>query len=778
MYDKQKMMLAYVWVFTIVIFTKIMYESAQVSESVLPHIVVTTITLFLLVIFLRWSRIKVSTRASLGLLLICALDIYFSYLDNRFLHTPLAFTVLLLVAGALLEKSIILVTFIGGNLLTIAYCLIFPDIAFRTISRSQVIYMMAIADVAGALMYLMTRWATNLIEQGNKKAAEAERANAAKSHFLASISHEIRTPMNAIFGMNELILSANGSTDIAELKQKAVYIKTSGYELLSLINDILDISKMDQGKKTLMLSPYNAADMLSSAANELRTLAGAKALDTHVDIDLSVAKNLTGDDVSIRQILSNLMSNAVKFTNSGLVKLIVRQIPAQDGVLLSMSIVDTGCGIKQESIDTILKSRGEAYIKENSDSGGIGIGLSIAIRLLGMMDGRLEIDSEPDRGSTFTVTIPQQIATEEVISVAQELITDRRPTLSGARVLVVDDNSTNIQVSRGIFKRYALDIDTALSGYEALKKIEATQYDLIFMDNIMPVMDGIQTLRAIRTLGDEHNARVPVVALTADNSTEMEQSLIDVGFTAYLSKPINTTELTRVLRTYLGSFINPDRFDVTAPQYALGLVLPGVNVQKGIQHSGGKLETYMEVLNVFRETGGQQAQAFVQAANNGDIDRIGTEAHALKSAAENIGASKLSAISASLEAHARASDCANAKAGVGPLLSELQNVVESISAALAKTQPASTSRQNHLGEESLLEEMHKLCTAAESYDLDDAADILRGLLDCKFAPEIDAALKDIDMGIKSYAYAATIERSKQLIFQIEEDLAAKGGETA
>ena len=778
MYDKQKMMMAYVMVFIVVMIAKIAFESSRICESVAPHIVGTMVTLCLIIILVQSTKINVNTRATIGLILIYALDMYFSIFDKRFLHTPLVFMVLSLVAGALLEQSIVLMTIIICTLMTVVYCILWPALAFETLSVYQVIYMMAIANISGGMMYLATRWANKVIAEGNKKAQEADHANVLKSQFLASASHEIRTPMNAIFGMNELILAASPTADIGELKQKAMYIKTSGLDLLALINDILDVSKLDQGKTSLVETPYNATEMFEAVIHELQGLIGPKPLTIQSNIQLSISADLIGDDVSVRQVLSKLLSNAVKFTPEGSIGLAVRQEAVPEGVNIIASVSDTGCGIDEESIALMLENHGESYLRENKETGGIGIGLSIAIRLLNMMNGKLEIKSELGKGSTFTVIFPQRISQTPVKPTIAATAQDR-PTLSGARVLVVDDNSTNIQVSRGIFKRYALDIDTALSGQEAVIKATRIPYDLIFMDHMMPGMDGLQAMRAIRALGDEHNEKVPVVVLTADNSKEMEKSLLNNGFDAYLCKPLNTMELTRVLRTYLGRFVNPEKIDATSQQYALGLVLPGVSVQKGIQNSGGTLEAYINVLSIFHRTAFQQARIFEHALEEEDLTLISIEAHSLKSVAGSIGAERLATMSANLELQAKGKDVEHVKTSIRPLLSELQKLLETIASALKERgQSTSAPQKGSLDENALIEQLEKLSSAAESYDLDAASEIFKELMEFTFPETIAEKLQEIGNSVKAYAYTATLENAQQLILLLRANQASKGGGNA
>ena len=777
MYDKQKMMQVYVAVFAVVIAAKIVFESAPISASVLPHVLSTGVVLCVIITLLRWKRIDTMTSATIALLLIFVQELCFSIWNGRFLNTPLVMVVIFLVAGALLKKSVVLITLLGCDAMMALYLFLRPELASGTLRASQLVYMLLLANVTGIVMFFLTSWATDLIKRGNEKAVEAERANAAKSRFLASISHEIRTPMNAIFGMNELILSVPDTAEPAEIKQKAIYIKAAGIELLALINDILDISKMDQGKMELLEAPYSVEEMLEAAGRELNSLIGIKPIAARISVDLPLAKDLVGDDVSIRQILSKLMNNAVKFTREGSVELAAQQFSAPGGVELRLTVRDTGCGLSKENIAAILNSRGESYFKENHDFGGIGIGLSIVIRLTAMMDGALEIQSEPGKGAAFTVIIPQQISAEPVPKAAPVLPVSR-PALSGARVLVVDDNNTNIQVSRGIFKRYALDIDTALSGREALDKAAKKPYDLIFMDHMMPGMDGLQTLQALRGLGDEHNAAVPVVVLTADNSQELERSLLKNGFDAFLCKPIDTAALTRVLRTYLGSFINPEKLDKSEPQYVLGRALPGMNVQKGIQNSGGTLAMYLKVLRIFERTGPQQAQMLAQALERGDLHTVDIEVHGLKSVAENIGAMRLRNMSASLETQARAVDLEGVKTGMGPLLSELQKLLEVVSAGLKEMEKASSpNSQKDLALSELLERVQRLSASVAEYQLEPAAKILSELLEYNFPDKIAAKLEDIGASIKSFSYASTMEKAQQLMMLLEELQAAKGGDS-
>ena len=776
MYDKQKMMLAYVLVFMGLIATKVAFQSAKMSMSIIPHVIGTVVVLCALTLLIQQAPIKLNLRASIGLLTIYAFDIYFAYFDNRFLLTPLALIVLLLVAGALLEKSVVLAALIGCNILTLICCLLWPDLIFATMGKSQMLYMMVIADATGILMYIMTRWASQVIEQSNEKAKEADLASTAKGRFLASVSHEIRTPMNAIFGMNELILAASQSANIDELKQNAVYIKTAGLGLLDLINDILDISKMERGKMELVETPYNAAQLFQSLADELQGKIGMRPIAKHVDIVLPISEHLIGDDVRIRQVVMHLLDNAIKFTSEGFVEFTVRQSAAPEGVCLMISVSDTGCGMSEESIQHIRNVLVDDYFKDSLDSEGIGIGLTIVIRLLDMMNGTLEINSELGKGTSLTAKIPQRIS-----PVAVEVVEPGMPqtlTLSGARILVVDDNSTNIQVCRGIFKRYALNIDTALSGQEAVNKAEMAAYDIIFMDHMMPGMDGVQALKAIRELGDEHNSHVPIVVLTADNSAEQERYLLKCGFDAYLCKPIDTLELTRIFRTHLAGLAHVEKSDNLAPQYALGLVLPGVNVQKGIQRTGGTLESYIEVLRTFERTGPNQARAFESAANQNDMPALALEAHTLKAVSDSIGAERLASMSAAIEQQAKSGQHNAARAGVGPLLSELHKLLETISTPLrhqsakpaAPTEPALDTR-------ALIERLKVVCAEVEAYDLDAASEVVHELLSHSSSVENNATLAEIMTSIQNYAYASTVEKTQAFISRLEASMSSGGDGT-
>ena len=779
MYDKQKMMLAYVMVFMGVVAAKVAFQSARFNVSVMPHVAGTIVVLCLLTILIQQDRVKVSTRAIIGLIIIYAFDIYFAYFDNRFLLTPLVLIVLLLVAGALLEKSVVLATLIGGDLITVVCAFLWPQLIFSTIGKSQMLYMMVIANATGVLMYIMTRWASQIIEQGNEKAQEADQANIVKSRFLASASHEIRTPMNAIFGMNELILAAPQTANIEELKQNAVYIKAAGLGLLDLINDILDISKMEKGKMELVETPYNAAQLFQALSHGLQEKIGIRPIAKHVNIELSIARDLVGDDVRIRQVVVHLLNNAAKFTTEGLIEFTVHQLPSPEGVFLVISIRDTGCGMSEESIEYIRNVMIDDYFKENLDSEGIGIGLTVVIRLLDIMKGTLEINSELGKGTTIVAKIPQRISTVPV-ETPEPATQQVAPKLSGAHILVVDDNSTNIQVCRGIFKRYSLNIDTALSGYEAVKKAQKTAYDIIFMDHMMPGMDGVQALQAIRALGDDHNTAVPIVVLTADNSPEQEQLLLKSGFDAYLCKPIDTLALTRVLRTHLVDFTQMEDPGPLAPQYTLEFVLPGVNVQKGIQRSGGALEAYFGALRAFQRNCTRQAQAFGTAVNQNQLSALADEAHILKAAAENIGAERLTSMSNLLEKDAREKNAENAKASVGPLLSELQKLQENISLALQKKkteagEPSQPS-QPALLTETLIEQLEALCAATEAYDLETASTIVHELLNHSASTENIAMLTQIMSNIQDFSYAATTEKTRELIHHLRATQMLSGGD--
>ena len=407
-----------------------------------------------------------------------------------------------------------------------------------------------------------------------------------KAKFLANISHEIRTPINTVIGMNEMILRENQDENIEEY---AYNIKSASHMLLSLINDVLDFSKMEAGKLQIVENAYSLANMLKDAILGIDIRAKQKNLDLKLDIDETMPAVLKGDEIRIKQILNNLLSNAVKYTQAGSVTFSAKGEHNEDGFTLILSVQDTGMGIKEEDMRKLFSSFERLELAKNRYIQGTGLGLNITKQLVDLMAGTIQVESEYGKGSTFTVKLKQEIVDEapmgkidqkhreieQVESVkvkgavtATEGMEAETKTSEGAgekdaaksqeglyipdaKILVVDDTKINQTVIKQLLKRTGAQLDTADGGNECLEKTKETKYDLILMDHMMPEPDGVETLHHIKSDESNINKDTPIVVLTANAIAGMKEQYLEEGFADYLSKPVEVNRLEEILVKFL-----------------------------------------------------------------------------------------------------------------------------------------------------------------------------------------------------------------------------------
>ena len=387
---------------------------------------------------------------------------------------------------------------------------------------------------------------------------EADQANQAKTIFLSNMSHEIRTPINAIIGMNEIISRQTETPEIMEYSQN---IQFASKTLLSIINDILDLSKIESGKMELTENQYDLKQLLCDCYVMLSSKSTDKGLDLIVENNETLPSILYGDELRIRQIIVNLLSNAVKYTNKGSITLrFDGQITEDKQLELKVSVTDTGIGIKKENIDKLFDIFQRVDLKKNKAIEGTGLGLPITRQLVELMNGTISIQSEYGVGSCFTVQLPQKIVDSNPMGAFYSEQLNKRNTNThykqlfeapNASILVVDDVDMNLTVMKCLLKATKLQIDTAKSGKECLQKVKEKQYDIIFMDHMMPEMDGIETFHHIKEMKDCKNSNTPVIALTANAISGMKEMYFQEGFTDYLSKPVDGSSLERMILNYL-----------------------------------------------------------------------------------------------------------------------------------------------------------------------------------------------------------------------------------
>ena len=412
---------------------------------------------------------------------------------------------------------------------------------------------------AGIAVLVLTSFLVRLFKKENDKAKdEAERAeelNKSQSRFFSSMSHEIRTPINSILGLNELILRREEVDE--KTKRDAKNIQGAGKMLLALVNDILDVSKINAGKMDIVPVNYKPAELVSEIVNMIWLRAEEKGLRFEVSVDPSIPSELFGDEVRIRQILINLLNNAVKYTKEGTIRLHLESAEVtDDSVRLIMEVSDTGMGIKPEAIPVLFDSFSRVDEEKNRNIEGTGLGLSIVKQLVELMDGRITVDSVYSQGSTFTVELTQGISNHHIIGEVNIANTDTTGsghayesgfTAQQARILIVDDNELNLSVEKGLLSETKMTIDTVLSGEKALELTLVNRYDVILMDHLMPNMDGIECLKRIRNQSGGLNNQVPVIVLTANAGSENLELYRNSGFDGYLAKPVSGKQMEEVL---------------------------------------------------------------------------------------------------------------------------------------------------------------------------------------------------------------------------------------
>ena len=524
-------------------------------------------------------------------------------------------------------------------------------------------------------------------EELRKAKILADVANHAKSDFLANMSHEIRTPINAIMGMNEMILRECQGKQMNQesVKEYAVNVQGASKTLLSLVNDILDFSKIEAGKMELVEDKYSLSSLLNNIVNMIELKAKQKNLEFFVKVDKELPNELFGDEVRIRQILVNILNNAVKYTNEGNVELFIGQeIVEENEIILKVVVRDTGIGIRKEDMPKLFGSFERLDMKKNRNVEGTGLGLAITNRLVELMQGTLQVESLYGVSSTFTVSLPQKVMGEEKIGDFQQHFQkyiqsmnsyQEQFTAPNVKVMVVDDNSMNLFVVEKLLQKTQVQVTKCSSGELCLQYAKKEAFDVIFLDHMMPGMDGIETLRNLKAMEDNQSKQAVVIALTANAILGVREQYLSEGFDDYLSKPIDPILLEETLKKYIpkeklklteetADIIEEE--DILEPlieqepeaiQIVLEEIAPIEEIQEvalldvgtGLQYSMDSEEMYREFLQMFCEMKEDKRQSIQECYEKENWEEYTILVHSLKSTSKSVGGLLLSEKALALE---------------------------------------------------------------------------------------------------------------------------------
>lgn len=521
-------------------------------------------------------------------------------------------------------------------------------------------YMMTIVDV------------TKIIEQNHlmkRLVLQTEDANRAKTNFVSNMSHEIRTPMNSIVGITEILLRSRHSPKEQEY---LLNIQSSGRVLLTIINDVLDCSKMEAGKMQLFDEPYDTCSLFHDLRISMENRIGHSGLELIYDIDQDIPCKLKGDMGRIRQVIINLVNNAIKYTEKGSVRFSVHvRQKNTDKVMLYYEVADTGIGIRKEDQKILFDAFQRVEMDRNRYVEGTGLGLTISQNLVNMMGGVIEVESEYGKGSRFFFTIEQTIIDPTPVSAVnyngqKDNVTEKEAEClfiaPEAHILLVDDNELNLVVAKELLKPLRMQIDTAENGLQAVKMVRGSQYDLVLMDHMMPVMDGIEAAKAIRALPEDKYQNLPIIALTANAMVDARKEFLNAGMNGFVAKPIDFTRICNQLKLWLPKDLVRDVPKEEAKKLLTDdlsdLEIQPENPQtefsfgEGVKHCGSKA-ALMKTIRIFYRTIDSKANKIEQCLKEGLISDYVIEVHALKSSALLIGAVPLSEAAKELESYGK-----------------------------------------------------------------------------------------------------------------------------
>ncbi|MCR4787782.1 MAG: response regulator [Lachnospiraceae bacterium] len=513
------------------------------------------------------------------------------------------------------------------------------------------------------------------IRESAVRTERAMAANEAKTSFLSNMSHEIRTPINAILGMNEIILRESDDDSILGYSEN---IKSAGSSLLGIINDVLDFSKIEAGKIEILPVDYDLSSVINDLVNMIQVRAESKHLDLELYFDKDIPRSLNGDEVRIKQVITNILTNAVKYTEKGTVRFSMgyEHIENDDeNILLKVSVKDTGIGIKQEDIHKLFSKFERIEEKRNRNIEGTGLGMNITQSLLSLMGSSLEVTSAYGKGSVFGFSLKQKVNSWEPLGdyeasyrqhIEKQGTYKQKFTAEKAQILVVDDNPMNLVVFTSLLKRTKIKIDTADNGDNGIVLTRNKKYDLIFLDHMMPEKDGIETLREIRKENDNPNISTPYVCLTANAISGAREQYIEAGFDDYLTKPVDSDKLEQMLLQYIPEDKIEKIKEATGeekkkfteediPEELIAIDGDLIDVKAGLNNNGSP-ELYNNVLKMFFNSINHTHKMLSDLFGSDSYEEYTIKVHALKSSARIVGAAAFGEEAQKLEDAGKAGD--------------------------------------------------------------------------------------------------------------------------
>ncbi|AEF80929.1 hybrid sensor histidine kinase/response regulator [Leadbettera azotonutricia] len=604
---------------------------------------------------------------------------------------------------------------------------------------------------------------------------EAKAASLTKNEFLANMSHEIRTPMNAIVGMSDLMRTDN--LDEQQIKY-FVDIKRMSRSLLSIINDILDFSKIEAGKLDVIPVHYNIRSLFAEVCSMCQFIAEGKGLQWQSDLDQDIPMVLFGDESRVRQILVNIANNAVKYTHRGFVSCKLNRVTKNKIDYLAIAVEDSGIGLRKEDIPKLFDSFQQLDVRKNRGIAGTGLGLAITHRLLDLMGGFIEVESEYGKGSCFTAYIP--LIPGDTLQIENTI--DSMVSAKGdVKILVVDDTPENLTVARGFLELRHFIVETCASGSEAIHMFRNRHYDLVFMDYMMPDMDGLETTKLMREWEKENGnteagngtASVPIIALTANVVNEALQTVLAVGMQDLLPKPIEVRRLDTILSKWLpkdkisSEIAAPAKIDAKDSDLFLKLrEIKSLNVDTGISLSGGQHEGYLKLLRQFCGGLDESIRILREGLEKEDWKSLGIKAHGIKSVLRTLGAPELGEWAYKLEIAGRDGNAAVCREETLPFTEAVLSIREKLLATGLMTAEEEIEKRK-VDKETIIEKLRILAAACKRSlvsEIEEAAAELKGL---SYDNETDTAIKIIHDLVDSFDHELAADRIADLVNSLE-----------